>query len=279
MRLCRSRPFVIALFALLVPLGMDSTARADLVLGFPNGLTGWSTPNDGSAFGDPGTVTSSGGLTTIGESAFASETDIFITFVVPTGASSLQFTLNSVFADSTVANNQANNFPPDAFGASLIDPITGGSLVPTATGDKTTDSYYIRDIVDTGGGAIPAGVFNTQIVAESPSDGTLPVVVSLDLSSAGLDGQTAEVLFRLSGGDDQSTSSVTISNVIVIAGGAVPEPASIVLACTALVIVAGFVGARSRRKMPGTPQLLPSRPTIQDRHHIHDIACRGFGSL
>jgi hypothetical protein len=91
-------------------------------------------------------------------------------------------------------------------------------------------------------------------VSQSPQNSLmLPAVVTLDLSGAGLDGQTAEILFKLIGGNDEdSTSTVTISNVIVVTGQAVPEPASIVPACTALVILAGFVSARSRRKTPRT---------------------------
>jgi hypothetical protein len=240
MRRRKIRLFILALCAFLIPLAIVSPARADLVLGFPNGLTGWSTPNDGSAQGDPGTVTASGGLATITESTLAAETDLFLNFTVPTGAQSLQFTLNSVFADSTLANNAANGYLPDAFGASLLDPNTLLPLVPTV--DQTTDSFYTRDIVGgvTQGSTAPG-------VTVSPSAGTLGVI-SVDLSNAGLDSQSAEILFRLIGGTDPlSTSTVTISNVIVIAGGSVPEPASIIPSLTAVFIVAGVLGTRWRR--------------------------------
>src|SRR5262249_36825635 len=104
----------VPLFALLSLCPAGSCARADFILGFPNGLAGWSTS------GDPGTVTASNGQATIAESTFASETDLFRTFLVPTGAQSLQFTLVSVSPDSA----PASGVTPDAFGASLLNPNT-----------------------------------------------------------------------------------------------------------------------------------------------------------
>src|SRR5262249_5576924 len=127
------------LWAILGLLSAAAPARADLILGFPNGLAGWSTA------GDAGTVTAAGGQATIAESTFAGETDLFLTFTVPAGAQSLRFTLVSVSADSTVADNEANGYLPDFFGASLLNPSTGDPLVPTV--DPSTDSFYTRDVV------------------------------------------------------------------------------------------------------------------------------------
>jgi len=207
---------------------MGLPARAGQILGFPNGLTGWSTA------GDSGTVTASGGLATIAESTFALETDLFVSFTVPTGAQSLQFTLNSVFADSTVADNNANGYLPDAFGASLLNPNTLASLVPTV--DPTTDSFYTRDVVD----GVTQGLAANGVTVSSPP-GSL-ALISVDLSSLGLDGQTAQVFFRLIGGTDPSSSStVTLSNVIVnTAGSAVPEPGTFMLASLAILCCVGY---------------------------------------
>jgi hypothetical protein len=58
-------------------------------------------------------------------------------------------------------------------------------------------------------------------------------VVSVDLSTLGLDGKPAEILFRLVGGTDPSTSStVTLSDVLVKSnsGPVVPEPSTFLLA-------------------------------------------------
>ena len=229
MRFRKIRPFVFALFAFLVPLAMVGPARADLVLGFPNndlsgppGTSGWSTAGDGAV------TPIGGGQVTITESSSAFlETDLYLVFTMPTGATSLQFTINSVFADSSVANNEMGGFFPDGFGASLLDPNTLNPLVPPD--DPSTDSFYTTDIVQ--GVNVPLGV------------------VSVSLAGANLDNQSVEILFKLIGGTDpDSTSSVTISNVIVIAGGAVPEPSSIVTGLTAVVIMAGAQGKRARRR-------------------------------
>jgi len=224
-------------------LAMGLPARADLTLGFPNGLTGWSTA------GDSGTVTASSGQATIGESLFAAETDLFINFTVPTGAESLQFTLVIVAPDSTLDDNLANGYLPDAFGASLLNPNTLLPLAPTV--DTTTDSFYTRDVV--------AGVTQGQAasgVTVSSASGVL-AVVSVDLSSLGLAGQQAQVLFRLIGGTDPSRSStVTLSNVDVIAEAAsVPEPSTFVLASLAFLCWAGFAWCRqSSKHRPALPR-------------------------
>ena len=67
MKVSKIRPLTVAIVVLLIRLTIASPARADLVLGFPKGLTGWSTPNNGSAAGAPGTVSESRGLATIAD--------------------------------------------------------------------------------------------------------------------------------------------------------------------------------------------------------------------
>jgi hypothetical protein len=241
MRLCKIRTLAVGLCTFVFSLAMASPSRADLVLGFPNGLTGWSTA------GDAGTVTASGGLATITESTNAPETDVFLTFTVPTGAKSLQFTLNAVSGDSTQADNAANGYLPDAFGASLLNPNTQFPITPTV--DPSTDSFYTRDIVQ----GVTSGLSASGVTVSS-SPGTLGII-SVDFSTLGLDGQNAEILFRLNGGTDPlSASTVTISHVIVIANQAVPEPASMISLCTGGVILVGVYAVRSRRGSPKQTQ-------------------------
>ncbi len=235
----RSVPFI----ALLSLFTAGSSARGDLVLGFPNGLVGWNLPDNGfTTPGDPGTVTASGGTATIAESVFASETDLTMAFTVPTGARTLRFTLVSVSPDSTLAGNAANGYFPDAFGASLLDPNTGLPLVATVGG---SDSFYTRDVVDgvtQGLAATGAGV--------SPLSG-MPALVSLDLSSL-LAGQQAEILFRLIGGTDPlSSSTVTLSDVNVITASGVPEPSTLLLGGLGILAWLGYVRrVRGRSNAP-----------------------------
>ncbi len=249
MRFRGSRPLVIALFAVLASLVVVSPARADLVLGFPNGLTGWST------YGDPGSVSASGGLATITDNTSTQETDLYISFTVPTGgAQTLQFTINSVSADSSYGAFLAPFFgasfgliTPDPTG---VNPPAVSPLVPTAYPD--TDSFYTMDVVTNPNPAMtapgvtvsyPAGVF-AQVSVYLPST---------------LDGQSAGVLFRLNGGSDGDIgSSVTISNVLIVTGAAVPEPSSIVPGFTAAVVVAGTLGALARRRAAAKKHRLAS---------------------
>src|SRR5437867_12224366 len=97
MRVHASRSFFLELCVFLGLSAVGFPARADLSLGFSNGLTGWTSS-------DAPLVSASNGQATITESASASETDLTLTFAIPTGAQSLQFTLVSVFADSAPAS-------------------------------------------------------------------------------------------------------------------------------------------------------------------------------
>jgi len=219
-------------FVVLCLSTAGSSARADLSLGFSNGLTGWNLPDNGvTTQGDPGTVTLSGSQAIITESVFAAETDLTRTFTIPTAATFLQFTLVSVAPDSTLADNLANRYFPDAFGASLLNPNTLLPLVPTV--NPTTDSFYTRDVVD----GVTQGQAASGVTALSAA-GAL-AVVSVDISSLGLAGQPAEVLFRLTGGTDPSSSTtVTLSDVTVTGAIAVPEPSTFLLACLGMVCLA-----------------------------------------
>ncbi len=243
MRPRRIRPLFLAFFAFLIPHAIVSPARADQVLGFPNGLTGWST------YGDSGSVTASGGLATINDDTSTYETDLYMSFTVPNGgAQSLQFTINLVSADSSYGGGAIVPFFAAAFGVITPDPMgvnppAVSPLVPTIVVDgQTTDSFYTMDVVTNpnpplaaSGVAVsyPAGVF-AQVSVYLASD---------------LDGQSAGILFRLNGGSSGDIgSSVTISNVEIVPASAVPEPSSIVMGLTAVSIAAGVLGTRSRRK-------------------------------
>jgi len=246
MRCRRYRSITIPLLAGLCVFLAGGPARADVSLGFQSGLTGWNTPDSANpTLGDPGTVTASGGQATIAESTSAVETDLTIVFTVPTGAQNLQFTLASVFADSTVAGNMANGYLPDAFGASLLNPITLASLVPTV--DQNTDSFYTRDVVD----GVTQGQAATG-VSVTPVSGT-PTLISVDISSLQA-GQQAEVLFRLIGGTDPSSSStVTLSDVDVIAAAAaVPEPSTRDMCLLITGLVGGVMVLKRHRSVRAT---------------------------
>ncbi len=211
-----------SLVVLCLLLG-QGPARADLSLGFSNGLSGWTTTD--LPPGDTGSVTVSNNQATIVESSDLQKLELYTTFVIPTGAQRLQFTL-SASADSPYIQNST----PDSFGASLLDPTT---LAPIGDFVSGSDSFYTRDIVTD-----PSPVVLTASgVTLSPQTG-LPVVVTLDISSPSLYGQTAELLFRLSGGDDaDSLSTVTLSDVQVLGGlSTIPEPS------TATLVILGGLG-------------------------------------
>src|SRR3954452_19259739 len=90
MRVEKRRSFLLELCVFLRLSVVGVPARADLSLGFSNGLTGWTSS-------DASLVEASNGQATITESASALATDLYLTFTIPTGAQSLQFTLVSAF--------------------------------------------------------------------------------------------------------------------------------------------------------------------------------------
>ncbi len=250
------------LLAILCLFLNEESARADLKLTLTNGPTVWTTPDSPNPinpiYGDPGTVSLTGDQATIHESGGTSfsdqETDMYTIFTIPIGAKSLNFTIVSTSADPTAV---ANDIAPAAFGASLIDPNSSDPnylqpLVPTAYPYPQTDSYYTGDITGVGTGA--SGL--TNVATGSSVTIPSPSVVSVDVS--GLQGQSAELLFRvISAMPDDSSATVTLSGVqVVTASGVlvVPEPSTL-----PLVILGdlGMVAHCRRRRLiasnrPGT---------------------------
>jgi hypothetical protein len=216
---------ILAPLALAVALlGVGAPAEAGFLVNgdFSQGLTGWTTtPAD--------SVSVVNQVAILSESTTATEVDLFQDFTIPTGATTLTFTLASL----TTEPASSSNFP-DAFGASLLKPTTLESLVPTV--NTSTDSFYTRDLVDgvTQGLAAPG-------VTLSPSPTSLPLNFTVDVSSLG--GKDTRILFRLIGGGDSFAATVGVTNVSVT-GAIVPEPGSLVLLCSGFVTLVAYAWNR-----------------------------------
>jgi hypothetical protein len=226
MRLLDCRPILAPLIlGIGLLIGGSSAHAGPLINGdFSSGLTGWTT--------DPAdSVSVLNGQAVISESLFATEVLLYQDFTIPTGVPTLTFTL--VF----LTDEPAGAFFPDGFGVSLLNPTTLASLVPTV--DSNTDSFYTRDLVQgTDQGQAAAGV------TLSPSPTSIPLTVTLDISSLG--GQEARILFRLIGGGDAFDASVTIDNVSVGTNVVpVPEPGSLTLA---VIGIGGLIGHRRHQR-------------------------------
>ena len=102
-------PFVLT----IVLLGANAPAEAGIINGdFSNGLTGWTTTPSGS-------VSVVNQQAVLFESTTATEVDLYQNFTIPNNATMLFFTLGSL----TTEPPSSINFP-DAFGASLLDPVS-----------------------------------------------------------------------------------------------------------------------------------------------------------
>jgi len=149
---------------------------------------------------------------------FAVTTSLYQNFQLPANLpanASLSFVLNIVSTDDS-------SIQPPGFGAALLDPVTGLSLVPTVS---ASDSFYTRDLLDGNTGLIPSGVTETWVnPAQAPAVLTTGVpgkdtptpataqgqqfIVTLAIPSA-LAGQNAEILFQVvSNGDGLAKASI-----------------------------------------------------------------------
>ena len=174
-------------------------------------LNGWAV--------EFGTVTNGGGYARFQEDAISLSSTLSQAFQLPVDAKTLSF---DVWIES-VAGGQEDPFSwPDAFTASLLDPIT---LNPLIASPGYTDFYYLDN----------TGVLET--VASVAGN-----TVSLNVS--GLAGQNVLLSFDLWGGYDGMLTTVGVDNVKVSGlGPAVPAPSALLLAG----VGTGFV-ARLRRK-------------------------------
>jgi hypothetical protein len=234
--------------AVVCVTAVPTFANADFIVngGFGSGLTGWSVA------GDAGKVTATGGVATIVESATALETDLYQDFVFAANTTTVTFKLVAVFADSA----SQNSVTPDSFGVAILNPVTGDPLVSTV--NNTTDSYYIRDLTtDATQGDKATGVTVS-------SDNSFPITITIDTSALG--GTSARLLFRvIGGGDRDSTSSVSIDEVVGTPDNngppsSTPAPATLILAAIGAFGCAGKAWwSRRRRLSPACSQeLLPA---------------------
>ncbi len=183
----------------LLLLGPDSGNLGPLTDGEfnqgANGLTGWSDTSP------PYVTVNAAQQAVIKESPSAPEVDLYQDFLIPAGATTLSFTIDGFTFDNSVPSGVT----PDAFGASLLDPVSQAPIAGTA--DGFTDSFFIQDVIPGSTGEAATGV----IVTPGAVAGTERI--TLDVSSLG--GKGARLVFRFIGGSDlrQLMGSAAISDV------------------------------------------------------------------
>ncbi len=174
---------------------------------FTAGLTDWAV--------EWGTVTDGGGFALFEEDAFDLSSTLSQVFTLSPGAQALSFDV--VFASAPGGDDFGS--PPDAFTASLLDPLTFAELI---FNPGYTDFYY-QD--NTGW---------VETVADITGN-----TVSLDVSSMAGYGDVL-MSFDLWGGDDGMITSASVDNVSV---SVIPAPGALLLAG----LGASLVGAVRRR--------------------------------
>ena len=180
---------------------------------FSAGLTDWTV--------EYGTVTDGGGFALFSEDALSLSSTLSRTFNLPSKAAELSFDI----VMSSEAGGDYDPFSwPDAFTASLLDPVT---LDPLIFNPGFTEFYYLDN----------TGYEDTVAMVAGNR-------VSLDVST--LAGQDVFLSFDLWGGLDGMLTNVLLDNVNV---SVIPAPAAIVLG----LIGTGLVGLYRK--------LLPDRKT------------------
>lgn len=197
----RERPlYNLCVLCLFVILCFGPPAAATLVPengDFSAGLNGWTVKS--------GNVRDGGGYALFEEHATLILSTLLQEFTLPQGVISLAF---DVKMSATPGGDDDPFAWPDAFTASLLDPVT---LDPLTANPGRTDFFYID---------------NTNSII---TIGTLSVRV--DLTGLGLDGREAALYFDLIGSDDGMLTTVSIDNVEII-----PEPATVIF----LLVGLGF---------------------------------------
>lgn len=190
---------VVVVVAFLYSLSPTAFAGATLPNGdFSSGLSGWIV--------EYGTVTDGGGYALFEEDAFDLSSTLSRVFTLAPGSLMLSF-------DMVMSVESGGNYdpfaPPDAFMASLLDPVTYDPLV---SNPGFTEFYLLEN---TG---------YEETVADVSSS-----TISLDVSAWA--GQDVFLSFDLFGGDDGMLTSVSVDNVGV---SVIPAPGALLL---------GLVGA------------------------------------
>ena len=155
---------------------------------FTNDLAGWTDSESGGSAGAAGNVAA------VDCAALMTEGDSFVvtletSFVVPADAMSLSFTYEELAFDTTDPN-----FINDAFEVALVD-SNGVPLVDPYAANRDAFFNITEDLTAVTGSGVTV-------------DGT---TVTVDVSSV-LAGETATLIFRLANNDDDTTTSVRITD-------------------------------------------------------------------
>lgn len=174
---------------------------------FSSGLSSWTV--------EYGTVTDGGGYALFEEDPIDASSTLSQLFTIPPLALELSFDVELL----AVPGGDDYGFPPDAFMASLLDPVTYDPLV---SNPGFTEFYYLDNT-------------GYEETVGSVSGNT----VTLDIS--GLRGLDAFLSFDLWGGDDGMITTASLDDVSV---SAIPAPGALLLG----LIGTGAVGFLRRSR-------------------------------
>jgi hypothetical protein len=183
---------LVSLFALSVATAAPTLQNGD----FSGGLTGWTV--------EYGTVTDGGGYALFQEDTASLSSTLTQTFNLPVGSQTLSF---DVWMSSVTGGDYDPFAWPDAFTASLLDPVT---FAPLIFNPGFNEFYYLDN----------TGVEQTVGAVSGNT-------VTLDVSA--LAGQDVFLSFDLWGSLDGMQTTVGLDNVNVSGVNVVPAPGALLL--------------------------------------------------
>lgn len=200
------------LLAVLGVLLLAGSASATSVTNgdFSAGLSGWSIV---------GPVSDGGGFALMAEDPVFILTSLGQAFTIPAGAVSLSFD----HAMASLPGGPGGSPFPDAFAASLLDPVTFDPILST----PGFPDYFYRD----SGGLIDFDPAIVTLVGDR---------VTLDLTSVA-GGANALLVFDLVGADNGLMTTVAVDNIKM---EVIPEPLTVVVIPSALVGLAAYLRRR-----------------------------------
>ena len=170
---------------------------------FSAGLTDWNL--------EYGTVTDGGGFALFEEDPFSLSSTLSQVFTIPVLALELSFDVVMTWTDDPGFEPDPSYTPwPDAFTASLLDPVTWDPLIsyPGYTDFYYLDFYYLHN---------NTGVEHTVATVSGNT---------VRLNVFGMDGEDVLLVFDLYGDDDGRWTSVTLDNVNI---SVIPAPGALLL--------------------------------------------------
>jgi hypothetical protein len=258
-----------ALSCAILSVGLASPASAGVVISIGSATVaeGKSATVDVWLSHDPASANSSDAINNYGFRLLITNNGVDNTQLAFAGTQNFSYLTNTslnpaylFLGDSSAASpptsapgsSGTTHYPNDTWNGA--DSTASGNPVTVGSGDK----FLLASLVLTASTAAPPMVVDSFTISLVPGSGNGSVTTNPFTYFDNFDFQN---------GTEQSAAPFTsTSGTITVAASVVPEPASLVLASTGLLLAAGFWGARRLRPRPST-----GSQSVSDRRRSREV--------